>query len=186
MFMVKVVTGAVIGFTAAVWFLALDSKYNYDSAIAVNIVIAVATIYAVVIHYDSVRKQRRDRVWEINKDNLLSLSKTLSDSISINSKLSEQEFCKMQGIPDETCTDGAYEINTAFQQSLSDSLNVYKPLLNEELITAIEKYQTAEKLIEEDYNCDAIVVFEAYERQWSIQKELHQTVSAFIKKVAGI
>lgn len=127
--MVKIVTGAVIGFTMAFWFLALDSKYNFNSAIAINIVIAVATIFAVAIHFDSVRKQRRDRVWEINKDNLLNLSKALSDSININSKLSEQEFNKMQGIPDETCTDGAYEINNAFQQSLSVSLNVYKPLL---------------------------------------------------------
>ena len=184
--MVKFITGAIIGFTAAIYFLALDSKYNFNSAVAVNVVIAIATIFAVAIHFDSVRRQRRDRVWEINKDNLLELSKALSDSISINSKLSEQEFCKMQGIPDETCTDGANEINTAFQQSLSISLNVYKPLLNKDLISAIEKYQTAEKQIEEDYNCDSIVVFDAYERQLSIQKELQQTVSTFIKKVAGI
>ena len=58
--------------------------------------------------------------------------------IEIHSQLSNREFNRMNGIPDETCTDGAAEINNAFQQHISESLNVYKPLLNEELIMAIE------------------------------------------------
>jgi len=184
--MVKVVIGAVIGFAMAVLYFTFASKFSFNPALALNVVIAVATIFAVAIHFDSVRNQRRDRVWEMNKENLLSLSKALSSSIDINSKLSEREFNKMNGIPDETNTDGAAEINNKFQQHISESLNVYKPLLNEELITVIEKYQKAEKQIEDDYNCDAISVFEAYERQWEKQKKLQVSVSAFIKKVAGI
>ncbi|GAA71400.1 hypothetical protein P20439_1473 [Pseudoalteromonas sp. BSi20439] len=92
----------------------------------------------------------------------------------------------MNNIPDDTCTEGAAEINQKFQMTISDSLNVYKPLLNAELITAIEKYQQAEKNIESSFDHDQINVFEAYDSQWGAQKELQIVVSRFIKEVAGI
>ncbi|KAF7778157.1 hypothetical protein PMAN_a2963 [Pseudoalteromonas marina] len=92
----------------------------------------------------------------------------------------------MNNIPDETCTEGSAEINQQFQKTISDSLNVYKPLLNAELISAIEKYQQAEKNIEYAFEHDKFNVFEAYDNQWGAQKELQKVVSRFIKEVAGI
>lgn len=184
--MVKFILGVIFGFALTVWYLAFDLKFNFDHVFMLNLVIAAATIIATAIHFDTVKKQRRDRVWEINKDSLITLSKAVADAIQISSKLSDREFNRMNNLPDDTCTEGAEEINTKFQETISDSLNVYKPLLNKELINAIEKYQEAEKNIEKAYEYEQFGVFEAYEHQGSAQKELHQVVNHFIKEVAGI
>lgn len=185
-YMINLILGILLGFTLTIWYLVFDMQLNFDHIFSVNIVIAMASVTATAIHFDSVRRQRKDRVWEINKENLINLSKAISDAIEISSKLSEREFNNMQGIPDDTDTDGAKEINDTFRKTISHSLNVYKPLLNSELTDAIEKYQKEEKSIEEDFNHDAIRSFEAYDRQWAAQKELHKVVSSFIKGVAGI
>lgn len=184
--MIKFILGMLLGFALTIWYLAFDMKFDFDHNFSVNIVIAMATIIATAIHFDSVKKQRRDRVWEINKDNLISLSKAISDGVEISSKLSDREFNRMQGIPDDTDTEGANEINNTFRKNISHSLNVYKPLLNSELTEAIEKYQILEKSIEDDFKNDAINMFEAYDRQWAARTELHKVVSGFIKNVAGI
>lgn len=116
----------------------------------------------------------------------MQLSKSLADAIKVASLLSDQEFNRMNNIPDDTCTEGAAEINEKFQKTISDSLNVYKPLLNAELIAAIEKYQQAEKNIEYAFENDEINVFEAYDNQLRVQNNLQKIVSRFIKEVAGI
>jgi hypothetical protein len=184
--MVKFILGVLFGFTLTVWYLVFDFSFDFDHAFTLNLVIAAATITATSIHFDTVQKQKRDRVWEINKESLINLSKVLSDAIKISSDLSEREFNRMNNIPDDTCTKGAAEINEKFQKTISDSLNVYKPLLNKELIDEIEKYQETEKRIGEAYEHDEFGVFEAYEHQWGAQKKLHKVVNHFIKEVAGI
>ncbi|MFP3353387.1 hypothetical protein R0K04_18500 [Pseudoalteromonas sp. SIMBA_153] len=184
--MVKFIIGLLTGFCLTVWYLVFDLKLNFDHKFTLNLIIAAGTITATAIHFDSVRKQRKDRVWEINKESLIKLSKSLADAIEVSSKLSDKEFNIMNNIPDDTCTEDAAQINQMFQMTISDSLNVYKPLLNDELITAIEKYQQAEKNIEDSFNNDRINVFEAYDSQWEAQKELQTVVSRFIKEVAGI
>lgn len=184
--MVKFILGVLSGFTLTVWYLAFDLKFNFDHSFTLNLIIAAATITATAIHFDSTRKQRKDRVWEINKESLIELSKALADSIEVSSKISEREFNKMNNIPDDTCTKGSAEVNYKFQKTISDSLNVYKPLLNSELISAIEKYQQAEKNIEYAFEHEKFSVFEAYDNQWGAQKELQKVVSRFIKEVAGI
>lgn len=184
--MIKFILGILLGFTLTIWYLIFDMQFDFDHSFSVNIVVAMATVMATSIHFDSVRKQRKDRIWEINKENLLNLSKAISDAIEISSKLSDREFSNMQGIPDDTDTEGAKEINDTFKKTISHSLNVYKPLLNSELIDAIEKYQKTEKSIENDFIHDVADAFEAYDRQLAAQKELHEVVSSFIKDVAGI
>ncbi len=184
--MIKFILGVLTGFSLTIWYLVFDMKFDIDHNFTVNVVIAMATVTATAIHFDSVRKQRQDRVWEINKENLINLSKAISDAIEISSKLSDREFNNMQGIPDDTNTDGEKEINDTFRKTISESLNVYKPLLNTELTGAIAKYQKSEKSIEDDFNRDFISTFEAYDRQWGAQKALHKIVSSFIKEVAGI
>ena len=184
--MVKFIIGVLLGFALTVWYLAFDLKFDFDHAFTLNVIIAGSTITATAIHFDSVRKQRRDRVWEINKESLMKLSKAVADAIEISSKLSDREFNIMNNIPDDTCTEGAAEINETFQKTISDSLNVYKPLLNSELINAIERYQEAEKNIEYAFVHEHFSVFEAYDHQWNAQKKLHKIINHFIKEVAGI
>ena len=59
--MVKYVLGLVTGFTATIWYVALDLNFELDNSLSINVVIATATIIATAIHYDSVRQQSRAR-----------------------------------------------------------------------------------------------------------------------------
>lgn len=184
--MVKFTLGFFSGFAITAWYLVFDLTFDFDHALSLNIVIAAATITATAIHFDTVQKQKRDRVWEINKDSLINLSKAVTDAIKISSNLSDREFNRMNNIPDDSCTEGSDEIHAKFQETISDSLNVYKPLLNKELLTAIEKYQKTEQRIEKAYEYDEISLFDAFDHQWDAQKKLHQVIHHFIKEVAGI
>lgn len=183
---VKFIIGLLSGFTVTVWYLVFDFRFDFDHAISLNIVIAAASIIATAIHFDTVKKQRRDRVWEINKDNLINLSKAVASAIKISSELSEREFNKANNIPDDTCTTGSAETHVNLQETISDSLNVYKSLLNKELISAIEKYQETESSIERTYDYDEITLFDALELQCEAQRKLHKVINHFIKEVAGI
>lgn len=184
--MVKLFFGIILGIVITVGYLDFNSKLNFDHELTLNIVIAAATVVATAIHFDSVRKQRHDRVWEINKDSLINLSHAVADAIEMSSKLLDLEFNKMQNIPDDTCIEGSKEVHDKFQKTISDSLNVYKPLLNSNLIEAIEKYQKSEQKIAKSFNNDEINVFEAYDHQLVAQKKLQYTINKFIKSVSGI
>lgn len=184
--MVQVVFGIILGVIVTVGYLAFNSKFHFDHELTLNMVIAIATVVATVIHFDSVQKQKRDRVWEINKGSLLNLSHAVADAIETSSKLTDQAFNEMQGIPDDTCNIDATNTGNKFQKTISESLNVYKPLLNSKLIEAIEDYQETEQKIIDKFNHDAINTFEAYELQWSAQKDLQHVIHKFIKKISGI
>ena len=184
--MFKFIAGVILGFIIAIGYLALSFKFGFDHQLTSNIVIAMATVTATAIHFDSVQKQRRDRVWEINKDSLINLSHAVADAIEMSSKFSDLEFNEMQNIPDNTCIEGSKEVSDKFQKTISNSLNVYKPLLNSNLIEAIEKYQESEQRIAKSFDYDEINVFEAYDHQFAAQKELQYTVNKFIKSVSGI
>ncbi|EGQ8312397.1 hypothetical protein DC897_RS22505 [Vibrio parahaemolyticus] len=184
--MVNFVLGLLCGFMATIWYLVFDFSFDFDHGFSVNVVIAAATIIATAIHFDSVRKQRKDRLWEINKESLLKLSKAISDSVEMTGKLADSHFNQEQGIPDHVNTDGSGEIHANFKEVLSDSLYVYKPLLSPELISAIEDYQTTQKKIEEAWEENELSTFAAYDEQWAAQKKLQEVVASFIKQVSGV
>lgn len=184
--MVSFVLGLLCGVTATIWYLAFDFEFNFDHAITVNFSIAAATITATVIHFDSVRKQRKDRLWEINKDSLLKLSKAISDAVDMSGRLADNHFYQEQGIPEHVNTDGAEIVRAKLVETLSDSLYVYKPLLSPELISSIDEYQLTEKKIDESFNDDAISIYEAYDMQWAAQKKLQNVIAQFIKQVSGV
>ena len=172
----------ILGVFVTIWYLVFDFTFNFDHSITVNVVIATATIIATAIHFDSVRKQRKDRLWEINKDSLLRLSKALADAIEMSAINSEREL----GIPVEESTKDSPEIGQKFEDILSDALNVYKPLLSDHLIFAIEEYQKAEEQTSRDWHVDALTTFEAYDEQWANRKKLQEVVLEFIKDVSGV
>ncbi|EJF0912110.1 hypothetical protein O1B84_003360 [Vibrio cholerae] len=181
--MVKYVLGIVTGFTATIWYVALDLNFELDSSLSINIVIATATIIATAIHYDSVRQQKRERVWEINKENLLSLSRALSSEMKRTALYADRAFYIEQGIPiDDSELDDSPDAYKKFKKVIDESLDVYKPLLNKELIEAIEAFQKEDREIDIAVENNAMSVFEAYDAIHAEQKKLHSTVSDFIKK----
>ncbi|WP_139705090.1 hypothetical protein [Aeromonas hydrophila] len=184
--MVNFVLGFLFGIAATIWYLVFDFDFNFDHAITVNFSIAAATITATVIHFDSVRKQRKDRLWEINKDSLLKLSKAISDAVDMSGKLFDSHFNQEQGIPDDVNTDDSDIVHAKLKEALSDSLYVYKPLLSPELISSIEAYQDTQKKIAESYNNNYIPILSAYDQQWAAQKKLQNVIAQFIKQVSGV
>ncbi|WP_206665140.1 hypothetical protein [Aeromonas sobria] len=58
--MIKLLLGVVLGFSATIWYVALDLRFDFDSSLSVNIVIALATVTAAAIHFDSVKSQKRE------------------------------------------------------------------------------------------------------------------------------
>ncbi|ELI6431873.1 hypothetical protein RRM65_001611 [Aeromonas salmonicida subsp. salmonicida] len=184
--MVYFVLGLLCGVTATIWYLVFDFSFDFDHAITVNLSIAAATIIATAIHFDSVHKQRKDRLWEINKDSLLKLSKAISDAVDMSGRLADSHLNQEQGIPERVNTDGSNIVHAKLKEVLSDSLYVYKPLLSPALILSIEAYQDEQKKIAEDYNHDELSIFEAYDKQWDAQKKLQGVISTFIKQVSGV
>lgn len=184
--MVNFVLGFLFGVAATIWYLVFDFDFNFDHAITVNFSIAAATLTATAIHFDSVRKQRKDRLWEINKDSLLKLSKAISDAVDMSGRLADSHFNQEQGIPEHVNTDGSEIVRAKLEEALSDSLYVYKPLLNQALISSIEEYQETEKKIRESYKYDEFSIFEAYDKQWAAQRKLQDVISQFIKQVSGV
>lgn len=92
----------------------------------------------------------------------------------------------MNEIPDELTKETDSEAYHKFTQSLSESLDVYKLLLNKKLLSAIEEFQKSEKQIDENVNCGVMSVFEAYDELYNIQQNFHEKICQFIKKVSGI
>ncbi|MFA0080384.1 hypothetical protein AB4427_20055 [Vibrio artabrorum] len=145
---VGVVLGLFLGFVSFVSFLM--SEVSIDIAVITNIVIAFATVVATAIHFNSVRLQRRDRIWEINKDNLLALSETLSQVIKQSEARIEYEFYLSLGVDADTLPPvkpdvGEYE---RFTKALESSINVYKPMLSSAFVEKLDKYRTEKNSID--------------------------------------
>lgn len=183
--MIKVVFGVILGFAATIWYVALDLRFDFDSSLSVNIVIAIATAIAAAIHFDSVKSQERERVWELNKAELLNLSKELSkvihetrQAIAHESSSSDPEY-QMEA-PSNPC---AYKF---LDERLFVLINVQKPLLPKNFMKCVESLHTLEKEIERQVFEEDLDHISAYEGMLSKYIELHQELNVFIRKMAGI
>jgi len=180
----------VLGVFITTWYLVFDLSFNFDRAMTSNIVIAAATAVAAAIYFDSARNQRKDRLWEINKDSLLRLYKDLADTIAISSthsirEVSASESSDEQSISDDVATGGEREICQKFNEMAADFLNLHKPLLSSDLILALEEYQAAEAQIKTKFEFDAEFKFKGQSEQLIAQKALQVVLAKFIQNVSG-
>ena len=151
-----------------------------------NIVIALATVVAVAINYLSVKSQKESRRWVVNKDALINVSTTLSDLMSQTGKLSDNAFNGAQGIPEDHKFTPDNSIYSKFDKYLAHTVTVYGPLLNKDIISAIEKYKKTDSDITHAYNIDEYDIFQAYDASYAAQEELMKTLNKNIKKYASI
>ncbi|HCH5334031.1 TPA: hypothetical protein N2934_004381 [Vibrio parahaemolyticus] len=70
--------------------------------------------------------------------------------------------------------------------SFSLILNVYKPLMKEELIVAIEELKAADDEISKHAEHNIIIPFEAFDNLLYEYKKLQSKLNKFIKEIAGI
>jgi hypothetical protein len=174
--MVLFILGVSVGFCFTIWYLVLDFAHHFDYSVTTNIVIAFATLMAASIHFDAVRKQRRERIWEINKNILLNLSQTVSDSleqsIKMTDPMSEPEWDQ--------------DIHEAHNKTISAVLKVYRPLLTRDLIDAIEAYEKKSESITRCVMQDEMSNTDGYHEESVAKEKLHGIISKYIKKVSGL
>ncbi|MGQ4276862.1 hypothetical protein ACQ5ES_07435 [Pseudidiomarina sp. E22-M8] len=151
-----------------------------------NGVIAVAACIALIINYFSIKSQRDSRRWEVNKGILLELSTTLSDLIAQTSKLVDNEFCNVQGIPQDHKFTPDNSIYKKFNRHLAHTRDVYGAVLGSQIVSAIEDYRREAEVITKGVEVDAISLFEAYDAELAAQNALQKALSQHIKKCANI
>ena len=186
--MINFILGVLTGFALTIWYVAFDIRYDFDFNIAVNAVIASATAIAAYIHFDAVKNQRKDRVWEINKAPLLGLLESLSEVIEVTLQLLDFEFEINQGIahPDDRPKDSTEQYKK-LSKHIKSSLNVYEPLLSDEIISAIEQYKSANQAVDRAFEVDQITsLYEVYDNISANQEALHKVISQHVKDIAGI
>jgi len=180
------ILGVIVGFTITIWYVAFDLAYSFDTNITVNIVIASATLIATAIHYSSVKKQDRERVWEINKEALLELSQALSDIILETKKALEYEWaCGSMNAPDIEAPSNANAYKN-FDEKVLYMLNVHRPLLPNNLVNAIGALQVLDSKINRLVNEEDLDHKEAYEEMLKSYSYLRDELNKFIRKIAGV
>jgi len=151
-----------------------------------NIVIALATVVAVIINFFSIKNQKDSRQWEVSKSILLELSTTLSDLISQTGELAEEHFKELHGIPEEQQFAPDNSIYKKFSRHLNHTVDVYGPILNMGIVEAIEVYKKTDRSIEIGLNEGSLDMFEAYDMSFGAQQKLQKVLSNNIKKYANI
>ncbi|CAH6906520.1 conserved hypothetical protein [Vibrio chagasii] len=189
--MFQLVIGVILGvFLGFVIFMSLlMSELSIDATLITNVVIALATVVAATIHFNSVRLQRRDRVWEINKDNLLDLSETLSQLIKLSESRIDYEFYLHLGVDKEALPPvkpdiGEYE---RFTKALETSINVYKPMLSDAFVEKLDKYRSETYVIDARWDSGEIEnEFSLYSYEYDNQITLQASLSDYIKTLANV
>ncbi|EKA5638215.1 TPA: hypothetical protein NG611_004606 [Vibrio parahaemolyticus] len=176
------VLGSIVGFFAAMVVLSsiLITGVTFDMAVWTNIIIAIGTAVAAFIHYDSVKKQRKDRIWEINKDVLLELLDLVSQAIE------ETEF----SLNPEYAHEVKHQPNTKVWDKLKSqtnlALNVYGPLMSKELVGHIETSKKLDEQIHDEVFFADLDHQDAYERSLENRQALQLQLKKFISEMSGV
>ena len=188
--MFEFLIGGIIGvFVAMIGFaliLAFGSKI--DLAIMTNVIIAFATVIATTIHFDFRKTQKKERVWEINKNVLLELALSLADVIEDLEKATDHYFDVDQGIQYETGSSYSHpaELYQDFSRKTFQLMNAYKPLMTRELLKSFDDFQTSQDNVYNALDSEGLSTFEAYDHSLGHHKTLKKELDQFIKDVSGI
>lgn len=152
-----------------------------DLLIVTNIIIAIATVVATAIHFDSQKKQRLDRVWDINKGVLLDLTHSLSEAI----EATEIEIQNCYSYHDEQVETKPY-VWRNLDEKINYMLNVYGPLVSPNLLSAINHHRLVNREISRQVNQNDLDISEAYETMLKEHKALYEQLLSFIAKISGV
>ncbi|WP_265432588.1 hypothetical protein [Aeromonas salmonicida] len=181
--MIKVVLGILFGFTATIWYVALDLKFDFNHSLSVNIVIAMATIVATAIHFDSQTKLRKDRIWDTNKAVLLELAHALSEVIEATEDEIHNFHCQFED--DEKIEVKPY-VFKKIKDKVDYALTVYRPLMDKSLIAAIQQHNKQDKEIAHQVKYEDLDHLDAYETMLSEHKKLYNELLEFMGKISGV
>uniref|UniRef100_UPI0018CD700C hypothetical protein n=1 Tax=Vibrio hyugaensis TaxID=1534743 RepID=UPI0018CD700C len=173
------------GFTMFVLLLTNDIKF--DMSILTNIVIAVATVIATVIHFSSIKQQRKDRLWDINKPILFGLSQSLSDVIKASEYYLQQEYADRYLEEPSNAIDAPLpNVYKEFSQKREYALEVYGVLMDKELIDALKEAKRINDNIDEGVNMYGVDHITAYDESIATNRDLQKKLAFFIAKMSGV
>tara|TARA_R110002012_G_scaffold300770_2_gene500739 strand:+ start:771 stop:1349 length:579 start_codon:yes stop_codon:yes gene_type:complete len=181
--------GSIVGFFIAfVLFVSLLlTDVNLDVGVATNIFIALATAVATAIHYSSIQKQRKDRIWEMNKTVLLDLSHSLSLVIQASYYYQQLEYAKHKVEDESTEMDRPNpNVFKDFKEKQEYAINVYKTLMDKKLISSIQKAKEVNENIDKAVNENVIDYIPAYDRSIRANKELQKKLEEFMAEMSGV
>ncbi|GAB7228670.1 hypothetical protein VrSk94_23580 [Vibrio rotiferianus] len=181
--MVNLVLGVLLGFCLTIWYVAIDLRFGFDSNVSINVVIAIATVIATAIHFDSQRKQRKDRIWDMNKNVLLDLAHALSEVIEATEDEIHNIHCQLEG--DEQIEVKPYVFKN-IKEKVDYALSVYKSLMDCRLIELIQHYSEHDKKITYQVNFEDLEHLDAYESMLVEHKKLYAELIRFMGKVSGV
>ncbi|MCL2914284.1 hypothetical protein L2725_10945 [Shewanella corallii] len=181
--LIKIVLGTLFGFTITIWYVALDLKFNFNHSLSVNIVIAMATIVAAAIHFDSQQKLRKDRIWDTNKTFLLELAQALSDVIKATENEIHNIYCSND--PEEEL-EVDYKAFKRVKGKIEYALTVCHPLMDKSLIAAIKRHNEKDDRITHEVNNEGLENLEAYQIMLSEHKVLYSQLLKFMSEVSGV
>lgn len=165
-----------------------------------NLVISIATVIATFIHFSSTKqqqierrleaeKQRKDRLWSINKDMLLGLSDSLSKVIDANSyEICEHELKYIgQGAYLYTLGDKpSVEVYQQFHERVNFALRVYKLLMKPTLAKKLESLVNTHHRLQRETTEMEISTIEAMEEMDELYKEALYELQEFILDISGV
>lgn len=175
--------GVIVGFFLAILIFAGISAFDIrlDLNILINIFIAWATVIATLIHYDSQKKQRTDRIWNINKDILLDLTHMLSESI----EATVIEIDNLHGYADERTSSKKHDWRK-LDEKINYVLNVYSPLMEKDLLASLNHHKEIGNVITRRFENDDLDVLDAYQQMLNEHTDLYKKLQSFIGKISGI
>ena len=155
---------------------------NLNITVATNIIIAGATCIAVYIHFDSIKHQKQNRIWDTNKEIIIKLTSSLHELIDL---IHTYIDCYHTG---ESYNDSEEDANKykAFSKNMEAALNVYRPLMSPELVNSLTELRNLRKSLIIDVNRDGMDILEAYEIEVNKCQHLHSQLLKFIGSMSGI
>lgn len=181
--MLKFYMCLTLGGVASVTYLTYGN-FPLDTNMAVNYIIAWAACLAAVIHYESIKNQRKDRLWEINKPVLLELTRVLSEVIEETQQCINDEQARQSGPSPER--EGNSSVWRQLDKKIDYALNVYRPLMSKELSNEIEALKATNKEIVRQVNYEDLENIDAYEQSLTAYNHLYSNLIKFINKISGV
>lgn len=175
--------GAIVGFFIAFFIFASIPAFDLktDLNLLTNATIAAATIIATLIHFDSQKKQRIDRIWDMNKSILLDLTHSLSKTI----EATNIEIQNGYTYPGNETPSKKHDWNE-LSEKINYVLNVYSPLIDDDLKFALNQHKKIANQISWRVDHEELDSLSAYEEMLIEHSALYEKLLSFIARISGI
>ncbi|MHA3026017.1 hypothetical protein [Chromohalobacter israelensis] len=183
-FTAGVILGIAVGLSGVYVYHCLG--FEFDLSHATNITIAVATLFAVSIHFDAQRTAKKNRIWDTNKEMLLDLVHSLSKAMNATDLEIEYELKHQTGQGSAELAEREVASFDNLDRKIDYVLSVYSPLMDSKLIADIKTFKSESDEITRQALSDEVSNLEAYEEMHGKYEALYGKLIRFVGKISGI